>query len=133
MEYDWKNIVVVEDKKSSQLELIVSEDVHEPSVTLLEEEPGFEYKVDLSDLFDEPTNPTYVRLFDDLIENEYQSTDVEETVEIDQVYVDDKIHEELMYSRVQKDEDLSRWASFNKVELMLYHNLNPMRHDNVDY
>ena len=133
MEYDWKNIVVVEDKKSSQLELIVEDDVATTFTPVEQSEVGFEYKVDLSDLFDEPTNPTYVRLFDDLIENEYQSTDVEETVEIDQVYVDDKIHEELMYSRVQKDEDLSRWASFNKVELMLYHNLNPMRHDNVDY
>ena len=133
MEYDWKNIVVVEEKKSSQLELIVSEDVHEPLVTLVEEEPGFEYKVDLSDLFDEPTNPTYVKLFDDVTEKEYDANEFVDTHIIDQQYVEEKIRETMLYTPLQKDEELSRWASFNTVELMLYHNLDPMRHDNVDY
>lgn len=134
MEYDWKKIKVVEEKKSSQLELIVEKETDEPILAPVEQgEVGFEYKVDLSDLFDEPTNPTYVRMFDDLIENEYSTEVTEEQVVIDQVYIDDKIQQEMVYSRIQKDEQLSRWAMFNQVELMLYHNLNTMRHDNVDY
>ena len=67
-----------------------------------QDDVGFEYKVDLSDLFDEPINPTYVRMFDDLIENEYSTEVTEEQVVIDQVYIDDKIQQEMVYSRIQK-------------------------------
>lgn len=145
MVYDWKKIkssvqedLSAQDSEPSQLELIVFEEGMVEPVDNTFTSPLLDLPHYTVTLEENPVlqNPTYISLFDIEEEVAYKT----ETGPFDTYVVE---HQEKVASRIEeqlsdtnikgRDEEFTQWCRDNPVLLMLYHNMHPLSHDNVDY